>query len=300
MTAADRGATLLKAGAPQTTTPILGTGAAPVLRIRELSKRYGNGPLAVDDVSLTVESGELVVLLGANGSGKSTLLRCAVRLVAPTSGSVEVAGRDFAGVAGRALNEARRDVAMIFQQGHLVRRRGVAANVACGALGRTGWRSAFGGLSREQLRGSLEHLDRVGMREVALRRASSLSGGQAQRVAIARALSQRPRVLLADEPVASLDPDGAETVMTLLRDLAITEGLGILCVLHQPELALRFAHRIAGMRDGRLELCERAADLEPEAIAPLYANPAAGREACDGMSAAPAGPGPRLARRLAG
>lgn len=284
---------------PTRPAPALRAGSEPALRIRELSKRYANGPLVVNGVSLTVDPGELVVLLGSNGSGKSTMLRCAVRLIAPTAGSIEVAGRDFAGVSGRALREARRDVAMIFQEGHLVRRRGVAANVACGALGRTGWRSAFGGLSRVELRETLVHLDRVGMRELARRRASSLSGGQAQRVAIARALSQRPKVLLADEPVASLDPDAAETVMTLLRDLASVEGLGILCVLHQPELALRFAHRVAGMRDGRLEFCERAGDLTPESIAPLYATPVAGGATGESVPAGAAGARPHLARRLA-
>ena len=165
---------------------------------------------------------------------------------------------------------------MIFQEGHLVRQRRVIANVAAGALGRNGWRSAFGGLPREELRRSLTHLDRVGLRELALRRAGSLSGGQAQRVAIARALSQQPQVLLADEPVASLDPDAAQMVMNLLRDLAASEGLGILCVLHQPELALRFAHRVAGMRDGRLQFCEPAADLTVAAIATLYGDPTVG------------------------
>ena len=251
-----------------------GTGSEPVLRIRDLSKRYPNGLLAVDGVNLNVGRGELVALLGANGSGKSTVLRCAVRLVDPTSGSVEVAGRDFAQISGRALREARREVAMIFQEGHLVRQRRVVANVAAGALGRHGWRSAFGGLPREELRRSLHHLDRVGLRELALRRADSLSGGQAQRVAIARALSQQPQALLADEPVASLDPDATQMVMALLRDLATREGLGILCVLHQPELALRYAHRVAGMRDGRLEFCEPAAGLTVSGIAPLYGDPA--------------------------
>jgi phosphonate transport system ATP-binding protein len=279
MTVSGSGAAHLGAAHKSVVAEPIGAAAAnPALRIRELSKRYPNGVLAVDTVNLDVQRGELVALLGANGSGKSTVLRCAVRLTDPTSGSVEVAGQDFVGISGRSLREARRTVAMIFQEGHLIRQRRVIANVAAGALGRNGWRSAFGSLPREELRRSLKHLDRVGLRELALRRAGSLSGGQAQRVAIARALSQQPQVLLADEPVASLDPDAAQMVMTLLRDLAACEGLAILCVLHQPELALRFAHRVAGMRDGRLQFCEPAANLTAGAIATLYGDREEGAE----------------------
>jgi phosphonate transport system ATP-binding protein len=249
----------------------------PVLDIRQLSKRYGDGPLVLDSVSLAAGPGELVAVLGANGSGKSTMLRCAVRLTDPTKGSVRVAGRDIAELSGRALREARRAVAMVFQRGHLVGRRSAAANVASGALGRHhGIGCAAGRLPGQELREAFVQLERVGLAHLAWRRADGLSGGEAQRVAIARALSQRPRALLADEPVASLDPDATGTVMELLRDLARRERLAVVCVLHQPELALRFADRVVGLREGQLRFDRPVADVGPEMIASLYAAASAG------------------------
>lgn len=244
----------------------------PVVAIRELCKRYGGADAAVlHGVTLDVWPGELVAVLGANGSGKSTMLRCAVRLIDPTSGSVTVAGSDLAALSGRALRDGRRQVATIFQHGHLVARRSALVNVACGSLGRSrGARVAAGNLPMHELRHGLECLERVRMAHMAGRRADSLSGGEAQRVAIARALSQRPQALMADEPVASLDPEAAESVMTLLRDLARRERLGVLCVLHQPELALRFADRIAGLRDGRIMFDRPAALVGADAIRALY------------------------------
>lgn len=252
--------------------PAPGRRGEPVVEIRELCKSYrGARAPVLGGVNLSVWPGELVAVLGANGSGKSTVLRCAVRLIDPTSGSVTVAGSDLAALSGRALREGRRKVATIFQHGHLVARRSALANVACGSLGRSGGaRVAAGQLPVHELRDGLECLERVRMAHVAGRRADSLSGGEAQRVAIARALSQRPQALMADEPVASLDPEAAESVMALLRDLATRDGLGVLCVLHQPDLALRFADRIAGLRDGRIAFDLPAALVGAEAIRALY------------------------------
>lgn len=250
-------------------SPSLTTAA--ILDIRDLVKVFPNGRRALDGVSLRVWPGELTVVLGANGSGKSTLLRCAVRLIDPTSGSVRVAGQDLAGLSGPALREARRAVAMIFQHANLVRRRSALANVASGSLGRHhDWRTALGLLPRTELEFALRLLDQVGLVELAHQRADTLSGGQAQRVAIARGLCQRPQVLLADEPVASLDPEAAEEVMMLLRRVAVEQGLGVVCVLHQPALAMRHAHRIVGMRDGRLAFDRPAGEVEAEVVAPLY------------------------------
>lgn len=244
----------------------------PVLAIRDLAKRYDGAAVSVlDGVSLSVWPGELVAVLGANGSGKSTMLRCVARLQDPTSGSVTVAGSDLAALSGRALRERRRHVAMIFQHGHLVARRSAVANVACGSLGRTrGTRIAAGGLPMDELRNGLACLERVNMAHLAGRRADSLSGGEAQRVAIARALHQRPQALMADEPVASLDPEAAESVMALLRALATEDGLGVLCVLHQPDLALRFADRVVGLKDGRIAFDRPVDRVDDTAVRALY------------------------------
>ena len=183
-----------------------------------LGMRYPTGRLALDGASLAVAPGELVVILGANGSGKSTLLRCIAGILRPSAGCVRVAGRETSGLAGRALADARMALGMIFQHAHLVRRRSVLANVLTGTLGRhRTLATAFGRLPRTERGFALDCLDEVGLREFASQRAGTLSGGQAQRVSIARALAQRPRALLADEPVASLDPEAAEEIMRLLR-----------------------------------------------------------------------------------
>jgi phosphonate transport system ATP-binding protein len=245
--------------------------AQPILEIEGLVKEYAGGRRALDGVSLSVAPGALVVVLGANGSGKSTLLRCAVRLIDPTEGSVRVAGRDLARLNGGELREARRSVAMIFQSANLVRRRTALANVASGALGRHhGLASTLGWLPREDLLYAGELLDRLGLLHLAHKRADTLSGGEAQRVAIARGPAQRPRVLLADEPVASLDPEAAEDVLVLLSRLATREKLGVVCVLHQPELALRHAHWLVGLRQGRVVFDAVADQINADQIAALY------------------------------
>jgi phosphonate transport system ATP-binding protein len=243
----------------------------PILTIDGLTKDYPGGRRALESVSLDVSPGEMVVVLGANGSGKSTLLRCAVRLIDPTAGSVRVGGHDLAHLRGAELREARRSVGMIFQQSNLVRRRTALANVATGTLGRhRNVATALGWLPREELLEAARLLDRLGLLHLAHKRADTLSGGEAQRVAIARALAQRPRVLLADEPVASLDPEAAEDVLLLLVQLATHEHLGVLCVLHQPDLALRHAHRLVGLRHGRLVFDAPTSEVDLDAISALY------------------------------
>ena len=235
-----------------------------MLQISDLSLRYPNGKLALNGVSLSVGAGELVVVLGSNGSGKSTLLRCITRMLTPNSGAIRVDGEDFAKLNGEALRRARTSLAMISQNANLVRRRTVIANVASGALGRyPDLITALGRVPPAELVPARRYLAEVGLAEICWQRAATLSGGQAQRVAVARALAQRPRVLLADEPIASLDPEAAEDIMKLLSRLARDEGLAVLCVLHQPDLALRYADRVVGMRDGRIGF-----DLQPEEAAP--------------------------------
>jgi len=238
--------------------------------------RYPNGKLALDGVDLTVRAGELVTILGSNGSGKTTLLRCIARLLDPTECEVLVGGEDLARLNGRQLRAARLALAMVFQRANLVRRRSVLANVASGTLGRrrTLW-TTLGGLPVEELPMARELLRKVGVERLGAQRADTLSGGQAQRAAIARALAQRPKLILADEPVASLDPEAAEEIMRLLRQLAVESGLAVLCVLHQPALAQRYSHRVVGLRDGVVAF-DLPADLcADQQIAVLYKDLAA-------------------------
>ena len=238
--------------------------------------RYPDGKLALADFDLAVSAGELVVVLGGNGSGKTTLLRCITRMLRPSAGEVWLDGVDLAELSGERLRRARLTVAMIWQHASLVKRRSVLANVATGALGRHGgvWTS-LGLLPAAERRAAYFHLDEVGHAALAGQRAGTLSGGQAQRVAIARALAQRPRVLLADEPVASLDPEAAEDIMRLLRRLAQEENLAVLCVLHQVDLAYAYADRVVGIRDGRIAFDLPSRELPRDAVRQLYLSEAA-------------------------
>ncbi|WP_226367003.1 phosphonate ABC transporter ATP-binding protein [Pseudonocardia sp. ICBG162] len=216
----------------------------PLLHVRGARVRYGVREV-LHGVDVRGAAGELLAVLGANGSGKSTLLRAAAGLT-PCDGEVLVDGRP----------RGRLDVALVFQRIHLVTSRTVMDNVCAGALGRLPLRSSlvpalFPRAVREEAMGCLE---RVGLADRAHDRAGSLSGGQQQRVAVARALCQRSRVLLADEPVSALDPAAAEQVLGLLAELAHTERLAVLAVLHQPDLAAQHADRVVGLRDGRVVL----------------------------------------------
>jgi phosphonate transport system ATP-binding protein len=247
-----------------------------MLRVCGLTMRYPNGKLALADFNLTVKAGELVVVLGGNGSGKTTLLRCITRMLRPTAGEVWLDDVNLAEFSGERLRRARLPLAMIWQHASLVRRRSVLSNVAAGALGRYGglW-TALGGLPASECRAAYDYLGEVGLASLAGQRAGTLSGGQAQRVAIARALAQRPQVLLADEPVASLDPEAADDIMRLLRHLAADDNLAVLCVLHQVELAYAYADRVIGIRDGRIAFDLPSRDLPREAVRQLYLSEAA-------------------------
>jgi phosphonate transport system ATP-binding protein len=247
-----------------------------MLRVRRLALRYPNGKLALADFDLSVRAGELVTVLGSNGSGKTTLLRCLVRTLKPTSGEVWVSETELTRLEGDKLRRARLELAMISQHAALVKRRSVLANVATGSLGRhDSWRTNLGGFPDDELQAAQRCLGEVGLAELAEQRAGTLSGGQAQRVSIARALAQRPRVLLADEPVASLDPEAAEEIMRLLRRLAREGNLAVLCVLHQVELAYSYADRIVGIRDGRKIFDEVPPELPRDSVRYLYVDKAA-------------------------
>lgn len=242
-----------------------------MLEIRGLRKSFGQREV-LKGIDLVVRPGEVTVVLGANGSGKSTLLRCALHLIEPDGGSVSLCGTDLAHCSGDALRAARRQAAMVFQQVLLVRRRTAYENVAFGGLGELPLRrSASTKLFPSELRRrALDSLDRVGLGEFAAQRASTLSGGQAQRVAIARALCQRAKIVLADEPVASLDPRAAESVLSLLADVARHDRLGVLVILHQPELARRYADRLVGFLDGEISFDRPPHLVDDNEVALLY------------------------------
>jgi len=249
---------------------------AAMLWVRQLTLYYPNGKCALAGFSLRVKPGELVIVLGGNGSGKTTLLRCITRTLTPKAGEIWLNNTDLTHLSGEPLRRARLELAMVSQHASLVRRRSVLANVASGALGRHfSLRTALGGLPASELRAAYGYLDEVGLIDLAQQRAATLSGGQAQRVAIARALAQKPKVLLADEPVASLDPEAAEDIMRLLRRLAMEENLAVLCVLHQVELAYAYASRLVGIRDGRVEFDLPREDLSRDAVKRLYMSEAA-------------------------
>ena len=242
-----------------------------MLEITGLRKSFGTREVLAG-LDIAVAPGELTVVLGANGSGKSTLLRCAMRLIEPDGGEVSLCGADLRRVRGEQLRLARRQAAMVFQQVLLVRRRSALENVAFGALGELPlYRSLSTRLFPEALRArAYESLERVGLAKFAHQRAGTLSGGQAQRVAVARALCQRARVILADEPVASLDPRAADSVLALLADVAKSENLGVLVVLHQPELARRYADRLVGFFDGRVNFDRAPSQVSDDEVEALY------------------------------
>ncbi|WP_067651886.1 phosphonate ABC transporter ATP-binding protein [Nocardia harenae] len=241
-----------------------------VVTVDGVSKRFG-AVTALHEVSFTVHRSELVVLLGLSGSGKSTLLRCLNGLQPVSAGRVEVDGVRVDVARGARLRALRRDVGFVFQQFNLVGRLSCLENVLIGGLGRLRL-PRYGTLTypAAMRREALAHLERVGLAGLAERRADTLSGGQQQRVAIARTLMQRPRVVLADEPVASLDPENAGVVMDLLFRICIEERLTVICTLHQVDLALGWAHRLIGLRNGEKVLDRAAVELSRDEVMEIY------------------------------
>ena len=244
--------------------------AGPAVRLEQVTKDFGQ-TVALDKVDLTVPNGQMLALLGPSGSGKSTLLRTLNGLVAPTTGTVRVLGCDVTSARGRQMRQLRRGVGFIFQQFGLVGRLTVLENVLSGALGRMRFpRAGVLSYPRSLRLEALAHLERVGMDSRAFQRSDTLSGGQQQRVAIARTLMQQPTLLLADEPVASLDPETATSVMTLLLEICKEQHLTVIASLHQVELARGWADRLVGLRDGRAVLDASPQDITSEEIMEIY------------------------------
>ncbi|OII38050.1 phosphonate ABC transporter ATP-binding protein [Curtobacterium sp. MMLR14_010] len=246
------------------------TTTSPVISVTGVTKDFGT-TRALDAVDLTVEQGEVVVLLGLSGSGKSTLLRHVNGLEFPTSGSVRVLGEELTTLRSRDLRTMRGRVAMVFQQFELVPALTVLENVLTGSLSRLrGPRLGTWSYPRAVRTAALTHLERVGLLEKAYQRADELSGGQQQRVAIARALMQDPEVLLADEPVASLDPESSAQVMRLIREIAADDGLTVVCSLHQVDIALGWGDRIVGLRHGEVVLDLPTAGISKAQVMDVY------------------------------
>lgn len=224
-----------------------------MLKIENLSKTYSNGTQALHDVSFEVEEGEFLAVIGLSGSGKSTLLRCINRLIEPTSGKITWNGVDITAASGKDIRKIRRQIGMVFQQFNLVKRSSVNTNVLSGRLGYVPtFPSLFHVFSKEDHQRVTKTLNMVGLADKIDVRADSLSGGQQQRVGIARALMQDPKMILADEPVASLDPVLAHSILKYLEQLNKEFGMTVLCSLHFLDLVHRYATRAIALKDGNL------------------------------------------------
>jgi phosphonate transport system ATP-binding protein len=260
---------------PARTAPVAPSGhhdSHADLIVTGLSKHFANKRSVLNDISFTIPHGQAVALIGHNGSGKSTLLRCCLRLITPSSGSVNMMGKDITSCSASQLRTMRARVGFVFQRHNLVQRLSVLTNVLHGVQSRKrGVRTWFHGLAHQQDRlDAMAQLDQVGLAHLAEQRADSLSGGESQRVAIARALMQHPQIVMADEPVASLDPKAGDEVMRLFISLIKDQGLTFLFVSHNLKHALEYSDRIIGLRDGRLEMDRPAAGETLASLRRLY------------------------------
>lgn len=253
----------------------------PLLSIQDLKKDYGDGRQILRGINLEIPQGQFVGLIGLSGAGKSTFLRCLNRLVEPSSGNILVPGELFlessAGTVnipdlkGAQLRAWRRKTGMIFQQFNIVKRLKVIDNVLSGKLGYIG--SIKGTLrifSTEEREAALMNLERVGMLSHAYKRADALSGGEQQRVAIARTLMQNPRLILADEPVASLDPKLSETVLEILKRIADEDGITTIVSLHTLEMTRKYSDRVIGLAQGEVAFDDEPANLSHEIVDQIY------------------------------
>jgi phosphonate transport system ATP-binding protein len=242
-----------------------------MLRIEGLTKQYKTGDRALRGVDLAVPEGQVVALIGPSGAGKSTLLRCVNRLVEPSDGKITLDGVELTRLGRRQLRRQRRQMGMIFQEYALVERLTVMENVLSGRLGYVGfWRSFLRRFPKAAIDEAFRLLDRVGLAEFVDKRADALSGGQRQRVGIARALIQDPAILLIDEPTASLDPKTSRQIMRLIRELCAERRLPAIINLHDVGLAMNFAERIVGLRQGVIVFDGPPERLTPAVLTDIY------------------------------
>ena len=241
-----------------------------MLRIQNVSKTYPSGTQALKNVSFDVKDGEFMVVIGLSGSGKSTLLRCINRLIDPTEGKIFLDNVDVTAAAPTELRQIRRKIGMVFQQFNLVKRSSVMTNVLSGRLGYVNpWASLIGIWPQAEKKRALDALGRVGIADKAGERADALSGGQQQRVGIARALMQDPKLILADEPVASLDPVLSHSILQYLEQLN-KEGITVICSLHFLDLVHRYATRVVALKDGVKVFEGSAQDIDRAKFKEIY------------------------------
>ncbi len=233
-----------------------------VLKVRGLGKTYTNGFVALKNIDLNVKVGEFLVVIGLSGSGKSTLLRCLNHIIAPTVGEIEFGGR-------------KDQIAMIFQHFNLVDRHTVLSNVLTGALARTStWRSLLGLFKRDDIEKAKKYIELMGLTDRTFYRVTELSGGQKQRVAIARALMQDPKILLADEPVSSLDPATCHTILDYLKKINREEGITVICNLHFLSLVREYADRVIALKEGQVVFEGEPQQISEEWFAKIYGDKA--------------------------
>ncbi len=242
----------------------------PTLSLVKVNKNYG-AHKAIRDINLHVDPGDFVVLLGPSGAGKSTIFKCVSQLIRADSGEVWLNDQQINHLKGNALRLQRRKIGLIFQQFNLVSRLSALQNVLLGRLGHMPtWKANLGLFSEADRQLCLRSLDRVGMLNKAYQRADTLSGGQQQRVAIARVMAQESDLILADEPVASLDPVTSRQVLSQLKEIAAESNMAILCSLHQTDLALEFADRIIAMSNGIITFNKNAGDVQKIELESIY------------------------------
>ena len=242
-----------------------------MLKVVELSKTYATGTVALNNVSFTVDTPQVVAIIGPSGAGKSTLIRCINRLVEPTSGKIVLKNIDVTELNQRRLRKARRQMGMIFQEYNLVERLTVMENLLSGRLGYVSfWKAYRRKFPKEDVAAAFKLLERVGLTGYQDMRADSLSGGQRQRVGISRALMQQPDVLLVDEPTASLDPKTSRQIMRLIVELAHERGTPALVNIHDVGLAQSFADRIIGLADGKIVFDGTAGEITAQVLTDIY------------------------------
>ena len=242
-----------------------------MIRFEHVTKQYPNGVLGLDDVNLTIEQGEFVAVIGLSGAGKSTLIRTVNKMIDITGGKLTVNDTDVSALSRRALRKFRRKIGMVFQSFNLVTRTSVINNVLSARVADMSFlRTLLGLYSKQDKLLALESLDKVGILEKAYVRADQLSGGQQQRVALARTLAQSPEIILADEPVAALDPVMANVVMEDFKRINREMNITVVINIHHVDLALQYADRVVGIRAGRIVYDGPAANVNDEVLKQIY------------------------------